>query len=109
MSFLRRAVGCGAASGQAAPFEGAGQQGNAGAADEQLPGDDVPRGWLAGPFGNFPPTTYDKAIATLEAAGHGTPTGYINQSATAHPVTPCSVYSQRAVRIPARGTPCSVR
>jgi len=61
------------------------------------PGDDVPRERLAGAFGNFPPTTYDKAIATLEAAGHGAPVGYINQSATAHPVTPRSLYSQRAV------------
>ncbi len=33
------------------------------------------------PFGNFPPTTYDRAIATLEAAGHGAPAGYINHIA----------------------------
>jgi hypothetical protein len=72
-------------------------------------GDDMPRERLAGPFGNFPPTAYGKPIATLEAAGHGAPAGYINQSVTAHQVTPCSVYSQRAVRAPARGTPCSVR
>jgi len=61
------------------------------------PGDDVPRERLAGPFGNFPPTTYDKAIATLEAAGHGASAVYINQSATAHPVTPRSVYRTHRV------------
>jgi len=49
------------------------------------------------------------ALLMADISGHGVPAGYINQSATAHPVTPRSVYSQRAVRTPARGTPCSVR
>ena len=83
--FLAAIGGMRAASGQAASFEGAGQQGHADAADDQCPGDDVPRERLADPFGNFPPTAYDKGDRHLGSGGHGGPAGYINHIAlTAH-------------------------
>jgi hypothetical protein len=108
MSFLRRSVGCGRRPARPRHSRVPGSKVMPALPTTSCPVMTCP-GAARRPFGNFPPTTYDKAIATLEAAGHGVPAGYINQSATAHPVTPRSVYSQRAVRTPARGTPCSVR